>query len=1428
MKKATLKTYLIVLLVLLLSIALTLTAFACSKKPGETPEENESTSDFTSLVSNGDFSSHSSDSSLPYTPSSWSSYTPSGYSADNKVAGIVDTGADYDKNRSKWGDLANPYGEVTDNKVLMIYNKEDNVYGYYNTFTTTSSAYYSVSIKVKVVNVAAEEGATIRIYTDNGYAEFQKINATSEFTTYTFYLQAPSADSATVTVRLSLGYDDHKVSGYAFFDDVVATKIKASDYAAAQAGDTVKLVSFLYPDGEFNYYNFSSSSDKLQTPSSWSWNKGENVGGKSVPTSELKSGVISTEDSVWSAWTTEALTYGANPGLPVANSDDKFVMAIIENKTSANEYNPTAGYYASKSDIKIDRASLYEISVWVKAIVDSDDSIQSYENKGARVVLKGSDTYESAVINTTDKLGVNGGWAKVTFYVLGNQFRAQNFKIQLWIGNDKSNDTLTQGKVFFDKLSVTAVNTGDKTRDQIVTEYAAKEGNFEVDYVSYTKFIDLKTEDTKLLVNDNFTNVDATTGLPTTLEFSPVDNVIAGSSDVIAKVISNEDLSSDTTDWKQKYGIDENPLYPYSFSPVLIVNNTIPCAYTVRTVDLFEIKQSLSYRISVWIKTIGLDDGKNITLKLVDEDDADVESFSVNTAEYENALTNDYAEYSFYLTGTMPVSTNNTETSKFVRLVISNGSGTQYDPASYQKGAFVIANINMEQITYTEYDSNSSSGTYTKAKDYAENSATVTNGNFNSYDRKETTFGDDGFVAMTDKDNNDHLVGAVSGWTSNVNNKYGTTKTGGEWLPDYPLSRADDNSNNHFTAAVQGKNITTIQLVGTNYDKTFNTDAEWSKVLDVNTITGKVSWKSGIDLANGDYTVKIKVDEKELNNLIAGIINVNAPAAYFAQFGLNADQIYDNWSTTKVPSTETAAKAVTFGAPNLLMITTRDGASIKLKNTYVDEKATNDMTKTAAIKSPSISLSGNSYYLLKCYGKAVNGAIGQVYVTTTSTDATISSYSVVNTSGWVEYNFLVETGLSSVSAQFEIYFGEKGDGDTAYSGTLFFDSFSYTSLTEDEYTTLSDPANGNANTKFTTITFDNASASETAIAPSGFSASNSSSSNSTTQVSGIIAKDNYTFTTANGDSNIGIYTSETTEENGQTVTKDVIDPDSVLSASYIFSSEGMEDGATVGDYLLMINNRKATYQSYYMSSLSLASDSYYKFSAYVRTAKIEKDSFAKVYVSISDEPLTFEVNTEYDKDGNDIENKWQKLTFYFKNEKTSSVSASLYFQLGENTDEGKMKGYLFVDNISLEKITEDAYTALTANNEVYEKDANDEFVLDANGEKILTAASKEYRLKNKVTVLKENETKDEGDDDDDDEENPKTPLNTTLLWTYITSIAIAVVLIAVIVAWLIRKYRRPKTGAPDQKKAKYDRTNKKSEDDDAPKSTGSARDEFKD
>ena len=121
MKKTTFKTYLILLLVFLLCIAVTLTAFACNNTDEEPAESSEeTTSDFESLVDNGDFSEFTSSDAQPYSDSHWTNYTTSATNSDNKVAGIIDTGASYDSNRSTWGDLANPYGTVTANKVLMI------------------------------------------------------------------------------------------------------------------------------------------------------------------------------------------------------------------------------------------------------------------------------------------------------------------------------------------------------------------------------------------------------------------------------------------------------------------------------------------------------------------------------------------------------------------------------------------------------------------------------------------------------------------------------------------------------------------------------------------------------------------------------------------------------------------------------------------------------------------------------------------------------------------------------------------------------------------------------------------------------------------------------------------------------------------------------------------------------------------------------------------------------------------------------------------------------------------------------------------------------------------------------------------------------------------------------------------------------------
>ena len=1462
MKKATLKTYLITLLVLLLSFALMLTAFACNKTEEQTEEETKTeTTEFTSLVSNGDFSSFS-EGTQPYSPKNWSSYNPNSTSSDNVVAGVIDTGASYANVSSAWGNLANPFGEVKDEKLLMIYNKEAIAYGYTNTFSAEAYGYYKVSAKVKVVNAdPTNGGATFRVSSDNGFASFSDINSTDSFTTYTFYIEASSVNSLTITVTLSLGYKGSNVKGYAFFDDVIAEKITLADYTAAENAEsnpTTKLVSMLYPDGEFSYY---TDSDLLHSPVGWSFKTGEKINDKSLSSAYTKHGIISTVDT--DLWTDKAEEYGANPNLPEEESTDKNVLMIAANKND-NEDAPTAVYYQTDNKIRIDISTLYEISVWVKASFDPSD-----DKKGARVVLKGTDKYESAIINTTDKGEVNGGWAKVTFYILGNPYRNTDFNIQLWLGYDDSTASLAQGKVFFDKLTIKKGETiAENERATTKTTYEEKEGSFETDVVTYVKFISLDGKD-NMITNGNFD--DDLTGY----ELKPTSEsvVVDTEKDVIATVISVADLAK--AEWgeteKAAYGIAKNPLYPYTFAPVLIVNNKIPTAYSVEMTDNLEIKQSTYYRLSVWIKTVDLESGKNVTLKIVDKDGESVESFSVNTESYTNETTNDYAEYIFYLKGALPVNEIEPTNSNFVRVVVSNGSGTNYDPSSFQKGAFLIANINMEEITDEEYN-NASSGSYVVKKDYASNSATVTNGNFNSYDMSETVFDDNksGFVALKDKDGNTNLTAGISSWTNNVDERYGTVKLFVEGktatLTKTIDKTAENNTANSFTVDLSGKKVTTVTFFQTGAEETtkkvLNSSSEWNKYFSIDQIANKVKWASGstvTDLENGEYTVRITTDEKIVNKLIAGIINANTTVeGYLAQFGLTKAMIYandennDDWSTTTdlefLENTKELVD-VDFGAPNLLMIAarydeeneTRD--KIALKNTYVDEKATNDMTKTAAIKSPSFSLSGSSYYLLQCYAKALYGAEGQIFVTTTSTDTEVSSLSVKNTNGWVEYNFLVETGLSSVSAQFEIYFGvrddgqEGYDGDKEYSGILLFDSFSYTTITEDEYKAKTEEnAKGlftdkTPRSKFTTVTFDNTSANDKAVTPSGFSASNSSNSNSDTQVSGIIKKDTFHYTDDNDKNVLGIYeTVTTTDESGNETSEEKLAEGSSLSQSDIFTDAGMQGNDTVGDYLLMVNNRKATYQSYYLSSLSLSSDAYYMFSAYVRTAKIEKDKYANVYVTISDDTFRFDVNTEYDKDGNKKDaNEWQKFTFYFNNTKSSSVSASIYFRLGENNDDGKLKGYLFVDNVSLSKITKTEYENATTDYEKYEQEGGVD-KLDADGNKILTEASKTFRLANKVVVLEDEETTDEEDEEEDEDTESSSNWSNALLWTYITSIAIAVVLIAVIAVWLIKKYRRPKKSGIGAKKAGYDRTNVSSgsAEEDTSSNTGSARDEYKD
>ena len=267
------------------------------------------------------------------------------------------------------------------------------------------------------------------------------------------------------------------------------------------------------------------------------------------------------------------------------------------------------------------------------------------------------------------------------------------------------------------------------------------------------------------------------------------------------------------------------------------------------------------------------------------------------------------------------------------------------------------------------------------------------------------------------------------------------------------------------------------------------------------------------------------------------------------------------------------------------------------------------------------------------------------------------------------------------------------------------------------------------------------------------------------------------------------------------------------------------DDATVGNYLLIINNRKDSFYTYETTSLSLKGGSFYKFSAYVRTAWLAKGKNAMAKITIGEDTYTLNVNTgTYDDAGKETIGGWKIINFYIHNEKSDATDAKLAFILGENTDAGKLQGYYFIDNVSLYTIDEDQFTTETA--------AFRDFTQDENGADVQTEANKTFRLSNSVIELKDEETTEEKDTDNDDNDSTDdsdSGLNMTLLWTYITSIAIAVVLIAVIVVWLIKKYRRPKksVGAGNTT-ASYDRNNATKPEEQKDEGTGSARNEYKD
>ena len=1352
MNKKNIVTLSLIVLVIVLCAALSLSLFACKE---ETTATNNSTSNTdntesetaTVLVSNGDFTA-TSGSSVPYTATGWTG--KSANDSKQTVAGVIHTGDLYSTENatSAWAGIADP-GKAKesdkDSAIYMIYNGEANYYTVSNKFTAAIGAYYKVTADFNSIgNSQGAEGGAFVTINGNAYHKFGPfLPSTEGWQTVTIYIEASVIAEESVEIVLSLGDKTTDAIGVAYFDNVVAEKITKADYDAftVSNADLEAKVSMTFADGDFvNNTGVSNPTDSEV----WSKSIGKGDDNTSAITTYVKSGVVNVDEfDSWKEYVGEKEDEAnLNPGTPYdiykndhedLSSDRNILMItsfpaiahVTSAETSKNAY--TAVGYANEYKFAIELGSYYELKVWVKTDLINYEYVTPTEeaeasdinNSGAWLKLTGLSS--EAVIKNIDA----NEWTEYTFVIIGHEFRTKSINLELWLGQGGRNgNELACGTVYFDNIRLYKKGTFTaETKQNVLDAYK----NVSLYNPTFTCLVDAAsinganvTENTDIS-NPNFNvldeevlpegwNLNLADGVKGNVSVNETDD--ATDADVIVRVINTKNAEALATAevekegkddeeyaaalkqwWLDKYGIEENPSVPSeALDPVLMINNVIASAYTMTLDTDITIVKNLHYRLALWVKTAGVDESTGATISLV-SDGASLSSFTkVNTAKYENETTNGYCEYVFYIQGANLVSLNGDDDDHKLSVKIELGSGNAFAPSTFIKGAIFIANVNIEQVTNDEYKAADTDSDYLKQLSLTSStSATISNGSFNGY--------------------------------------------------TYDDSKVDTGD-----SETQGSGYQTDYLEPTN-------------------------WTKDSDLAS---TVK------------SGIVNINSYEFVKSEFGANYD-FYNAWDNGV-----SNGRSVDFGAPNLLAI-----------NVPTDIKA------QLAYKSSSISLTSDKYYIIKGYVRSVDGIVGEI-----SVSANNNSYPLVQkittsvNDGWKEYVFAIQTGaLTSASVTINIYIGnysydsvtEFEEASTPkYHGILFLDSFSCTAVDQAKYNAVVE--NGGSNISYLVDTFSTTNDSKKVSAPknwtgSGEKVSSSVANTENTQYAGI-------FTLADSDETIlKLVKDETTGEGEEATTEKVVIEGSTMTKADIFNSNGMED-MTVGDGVLLINNQAASYANYKnTSSLTFAKNSYYKVSVYARTKDIEKGKYASIRVETGSDASKFEipVNTEYRDIKNEknevvnyesIENKWQLFTFYVKTAESASTS-NVYIYLTLGTSDEMIQGYAFFDNVSIVKLEDsaefDAAYALR-----YVVDVNGVAEVDDNG-KYKDAETAEEFLRNNRIIRADDAEKEE--DTDTEEETPSDNNNTSseLLWLYITSIVIAALLIVVIVVYLIRRYapKRP-------------------------------------
>lgn len=1153
-----------VLVAAMLCLTLVFALFACV--PDDDDPSNLPTD--TALIKNGTFERTTSD-VYPKVPTSWTgsqglsggtNATPT--SADSLSAGVINVSERiYNDNRRKWENLDNPgkYSSEADDYMLMINNKVDNAYKYsISGVKAEMGKYYVITFHVKTVNVTGR-GATIYLKSD-AYSQFVNIDTKGEWQEYKIYLESSIIKDSSFNIELSLGEggmkDGKLASGYAFFDNLLMEEISEKGketFDSISKGSNVTKYSMRLPDADFDY---TSGSSYPYSPYGYTGVAGTNT---LSGTSTINKGIVDTSRTGDNWLTTQIKDSQTdekfpvnNPGVPdaIGNTGSNVLYIASINDTNLSTYG-----YRSKAQIRFPFGDYYKLTVRVYTHIINGD--------GAYIKLtQGSDDKDTPY--QVKSIDTNQSWQDVTFYVKGNEIRNRDFYLEMWLGGGGSKEEesqLSRGYVFFDYITLQQTNA---------EEYDAAAPTSPS---GYSMQIDLSTNEQDLFKGGDFTQLNQYWN--TTTEYVGSDDKTVHSAGI------TEVNSLDINNWPSQGAFSNiaNPLSPHSsITNILGINHTQPTVSQViyehkifRTNENYplSIKPNKTYRLAMWVKTVNVPEtsGLTVNLTIADKDGKKttvkaITAFNSASNKAVTELYNGYVEMVFYIEGSDLASKIYTDDIKELGLEFVFGSGTQADASKYAYGSAFIANVNMVEVAYNEYNNASTSSGLTVKQSYTSSTGSITNGSFNQIDKTDIEFSDEGYAKE---------LAAPKSWT-----------------------KTSDKDNNFRYGVVNWNDSAMLSKLGLNKDTLYDGFG-----LDPNQDAFKFAGAPNLlYLGARNDNVSVKPESSQLlkenaqnENFACGCACQSCKSQAADENGYvtcDGSKCNDNCQCTH---------------------------SVWLRENY-------DGTENPfGFTSNRFTLTSAGYYKVSVWVKAVNGK-ATVTLGSTATNASVYRFDIdsANNSGWDLYDFYIKVGMSDVTLEMKLILGEYlTDGSVSQDDYVLFDSAQRVTITEEEYEAAQNArTSNNIIITFETDGFETSpSDSDTLPTPGGWSGSaiNSNANTGSEYIkSGVITRNNTVYT----DWLQGALSDEEFAEYLNKIFNGVNDV-------VIDSKLDIKENFLSGDSVLCIDALQATTYQYKTSTKTFTKQKYYEVSVWVMTdALSESGKGAYITLGVNKKTYTFD------------------------------------------------------------------------------------------------------------------------------------------------------------------------------------------------------------